>query len=47
MCRASQIVAGKDVGVFLFYFFTFKSFSGSIFDMQLISCANVVLESLK
>ena len=23
----------KDVGVFLFYFFTFKSFSGSIFDM--------------
>ena len=23
----------KDVGVFLFYFFTFKSFSGSTFDM--------------
>ena len=33
MCHASQIIAGKDVGVLLFYFFTFKSFAVSIFDM--------------
>ena len=35
MCHAFYIKAGKDVGTFLFYFFTFKSFSGSIFDILL------------
>ena len=28
MSHASEIIAGKVVGVFLFYFFTFESFSG-------------------
>ena len=34
-CHASEIIAGKDVGVFIFFFFAFKSFSGSIFNMYL------------
>ena len=35
MCHAS--LAGKDVGVFLFYFFAFKSFSGSRFNFRYVA----------
>ena len=31
--KKDGLIARKDVGVFLFYFFAFESFSGSMFDL--------------